>query len=276
MQCSANYRVVCCVENVRAETLSQSFCAQGTPPPMLVEVATSLCALPTTRKGRYTLLATLVPFTGASALLQRHPLLIQESLRAMHEDTAAAASDLFRALLTVLHSEVANPSNVSVSRFMDPNKLQNTWLPHVVAALLDPKASTRNRVAAYSLPAILKLDPDNMRLLLQALYTAAPVHVTAPSREQHTPKPLHLASGAAAAVLVLRAGKQAAVFHSLDDIENFVGSATGAGLCDGISEQLLDAAACSLDESLRMDVLELATLHPKATAVRSWFFLLIF
>jgi hypothetical protein len=208
-------------------------------------------------------------------------------------------------LLAALHSEASAPKKSAVYQVTDPIKWHNIWLPHVIAALVDENASTRNRVAANSLPALLKLDRSHMGLLLKALCPTAPMGISThawsdPMRvdasreaaaairsdtgadpvlvdtvyEETAAIPTHAqpeharvdtALGAAAAVLVLRAGKQVGVFDSLEEVEALVGRASG-GEC--VAEGLLDSAACGHDESLRMDVLELATLHTKATAVR--------
>jgi hypothetical protein len=184
----------------------------------------------------------------------------------MHEDTAAAASDLFRALLAGLHSEASALNDSTIYQATIPNNWHTIWLPHVVAALLDDNASTRNRVAAHSLPALLNIDRSHMGRLLKALCPTAPAAF--PEHARPDSMRVDAARRAAAAVLVLRAGKQAGVFDGLEEVEDLVGRAS-RGEC--VSEQLLDAAACGHDESLRMDVLELATLHTKATAVRLFY-----
>lgn len=132
------------------------------------------------------------------------------------------------------------------------------WVPPLAAALLDSDAATRGRVAAYALPVVLRLDPACVHVLLAIFCAPVDAGAATPS------------NGAAAAVLVLRAAKNAAVFSSLDEVATSVPSAAGDGPALGVLPAgLIMAAAMHRDEALRLDVLELAALSTKSASVRA-------
>lgn len=101
-------------------------------PPLLVDLATELIALPASRKGRYALLHALAARTGAQSLIRQHPAILAECLHAMREDAASAASDLLRSLLTSLHVELMGASGAEATGAEQPGRMPCSAMQRVV------------------------------------------------------------------------------------------------------------------------------------------------
>ena len=271
----------------------------------LHEVTELVLALPVATKSRYALLCALVPHVGARRVLAQQESLIEECIAAMRGDAASACGDLFKALLTTSHREAAA---VVASAAADDgtscgglsgealHEWRRIWVRDVVGMLTWSDATARARAATYTLPAAFQIDPACMRLLLRLVAPASAKASEAGAARWGLKTPVAAGASVQAAVLLLRAGKQAALFDSLGEVvsarrgrssaANGAHSAANTPLATGASAEnaaggdgdddadgrvpvaVLEAAGAHRDEVLRLQALELAALHNRTASAR--------
>jgi hypothetical protein len=263
-----------------AQATPQNGAAQPSP---LADVAAVALALPAASKSRYTLLHALVPHVGASVLLALQPALVRESVAAMRHDAASAAGDLFSVLMATLHTECFSATADDCCSSSDAaasseamQRWRRAWVPDIVAVLTLHDEVWRARAATYTIPAICDLDAHAFALLLRILTPPDAAAAAVDARKWGLRA--HVSTAAVAAVvLLLRAANKAGLVDSLEQVVTAqrsgsdAASAPSAGddaMAARVPYALLEGAAAHKDETLRLDVLELASLSNKTTSVR--------
>eukprot|EP00892_Ulva_mutabilis_P007743 jgi/Ulvmu1/5340/UM022_0134.1 len=207
-----------------------------------------LIALPATAKGRYSLLAVLVPHVGARCVLRQRPALVCEAMHALREETCTAATQFLKELLQQLRQEIGDEAGGEGDRV---GGAVGAWREHWVGPLVDAlrveDALFRGRVVSYALPMLLDLDPESLPVLLRLLQGG----------DGGTSGCSAAAVGPTVAVLLAARGLN--LFSSLDAVVEDEG-----GRCH-VPWRVLCAAAVHEDEQLRQQALELAALHAKSS-----------
>ena len=272
----------------------------------LHEVTELVLALPVATKSRYALLCALVPHVGARRVLVQQESLVEECIAAMCGDAASACGDLFKALLATSHREAAaavaaaaadngtSPGGLSGEAL---HRWRRIWVRDVVGMLTWSDATARARAATYTVPAAFQIDPACMRLLLRLVAPASAEAAEAGAARWGLRAPVAAGASVQAAVLLLRAGKQAALFDNLDEVVSarrspsaapvdacsaadtplatrasaeVSSSAGGDDDADGrVRVAVLEAAGAHRDEVLRLQALELAALHNRTASART-------
>jgi hypothetical protein len=242
-----------------------------------------LIAQPVSKKGRYSLLNVLLPFVGATSMLQERPLIVQECLLALRADTCTVATIFLREFLVKLKSEVsgaihdehqditASTEGSAATSTVPMPEWRQVWLPPLVQLLRDSEVNFRRRLVNYALPMLLQLDAASLPELLRQQQVGAYGRLSARSGTKaeaclvgKPPAPGCIGfdeATVASTIAVLASARSMHLFESLDAVVKDI---------DGVEHvpcALLKAAAIHHDELLRLQMLELTALSVKSTLV---------
>eukprot|EP00884_Botryococcus_braunii_P012115 jgi/Botrbrau1/20904/Bobra.0135s0035.1 len=210
----------------------------------LEATAVELASLGPGVKGKYAPLRALVGRLGAARLLQLCPALLEDTLAGMRQEgVCPSAASLLQALLgSCRHDGPPGPQRQQMWR--------DVWQGPMLRALVSPDDRLRYNVSVYGLPVPLQMDASSLPALLHCIMHPSPdfaAHISNPQLR------------VAALVAVLKVGRSLQLVNSLRE----VGLPGEAPLL--ISQELLSHAVKSSNEALRLDALELACLHPRAS-----------
>jgi hypothetical protein len=226
------------------------------PEGLLLRTAQCVLSIAPSRKGRYQPLTALLPYLGASVLLQLQPGLVAETIEAMQSNLcASAAAGFFKALLLQLRTELSTGSTpvlqqqqqgavYGVNRTADattapvvtageedlllyvPTSMRawcRFWLPDLLSALWAQGERARTYVANYALPMVLQAEPNLLQPMVDTILAAHTADVDAAAGAGVTPSTQGCSSGAsgvrdaaAALVVVLRTGRRLQLVGDLD------------------------------------------------------------
>ncbi|XP_063958561.1 tRNA (32-2'-O)-methyltransferase regulator THADA-like [Lytechinus pictus] len=140
---------------------------------LLTYLAQELLGSPIHLKGRYTLLSTLIPHLGATAVLDLHPRLSRELLSCLDtHHLVFAANETYKTLISGIKSELAqDPAVVQGERKEEFKETAlKIWAKHfqevVITGLCSNNALVRNNIANTWLPATFKIFPETFPMLL--------------------------------------------------------------------------------------------------------------
>ncbi|KAK9830799.1 hypothetical protein WJX74_007694 [Apatococcus lobatus] len=197
------------------------------------------------RKGKYGPLAGLVPRMGAQALLELEPNLVTSCMEAMQQDAVCkSASSLLAALLSNLWLQLhaLHPGNdeVAIAAW------EEAWIPPMLQLLAVADDRMRSHLSIYAMPVPLGKCPASiLQLLVQLLHPATSEL---------------LAAQVPSVIAVLKTARQLQLMDGLSQV-----TVPGHEPL-GLPHTLLEQAVIHSSESLRIDVMQLACLHPRSTA----------
>ncbi|KAL0046958.1 hypothetical protein WJX82_002976, partial [Trebouxia sp. C0006] len=213
----------------------------------LHSIAATLLAIGSHRKGRYIPLAALVRRVGANQMLSMQSDLLKQTLKGMQDDAVgSAAATLVHQLLLHLKDDLVMASG---SQTKGLNAWRQLWIPVLLEGLSSPDTHLRHRVSLYAVPVPLGLDQASVLLLLQQVLQPQPGQLAATDAQVAT------------LVAILKTARQMGLYQDLGCV-----SVAGEGSV-AIPERLLQRAVASRVESLQVDALQLACVHPRTTSL---------
>ncbi|DBA69567.1 TPA: hypothetical protein ACH3X2_012764 [Trebouxia sp. C0005] len=213
----------------------------------LHSVAATLLAIGSHRKGRYIPLAALVRRVGASQMLSMQSDLLKQTLKGMQDDAVgSAAATLLHQLLLHLKDDLVKATG---SQTEGLPAWRHLWIPVLLEGLSSPDTHLRHRVSLYAVPVPLGLDQASVLPLLHQVLQPQPGQLAATDAQVAT------------LVAILKTARQIGLYQDLGCV-----SVPGEGSVT-IPERLLQRAVASRVESLQVDALQLACVHPRTTSL---------
>ncbi|KAK9830510.1 hypothetical protein WJX72_012147 [[Myrmecia] bisecta] len=210
------------------------------------------------RKGRYIPLTGLVPRLGAKRMLSLRPGLLEDTLSAQREQAlCSCASGLFSALLQELRQECMQDADQPSEGL---RAWREYWVGPMLHVLMSPNECLRSNASMYSLPVALQMDSGSLLLLLGYVLDEDAAMPACDVGGQALEDGLFEDGKVAALVAILKAARQLQLISDLDVV-----TVPGCGSVT-IPESMLQRAISHCTESLRVDAMQLACVHPKATA----------
>ncbi|GBF89110.1 hypothetical protein Rsub_01827 [Raphidocelis subcapitata] len=253
-------------------------CAGAEADAVLRDAAAALLRLPAGRKGRYGPLLSLLPRVGAGWMLRAEPRLLDQVLAAMSNDMIAnTANCFFRGLLAQLRREAAGGgadegAAAGAAGGGGAPDWRDTLLPPVVAALSGPDERLRSYVSMHGLVALLQAEPLLLRPLLRSLLGVDGQSSSSSGSSGSGSSGLD-PGRMAAAIAVMRTGRQLQLYGDLSEIDELISDAphapasgagdaasggSGAGKGGSATRELLLLCVASSSEQLRLACLDLA------------------
>eukprot|EP00958_Prasinococcus_capsulatus_P004448 scaffold412_cov388-Prasinococcus_capsulatus_cf.AAC.22 len=233
------------------------------------DVAVKLLKVGSHRKGKYALLKSLVARVGAQRMWELYPNLLHSILDAFEDDSICyAACTFLKAFLSALRTDLARRCPQG-----SHEEWLRLWMPYLLKGMLSENDHLRANANQHALELTLKIDPSCLELVVRAMlvgsglkqstgkdeevnsYAASLTVVKASSPEQRV----------AAVIACVKLGRAMGLVGA--DLETVIleGSNGKQGL--GVPRVLFENAVTHLEESIRIDALELVCCHSKSTAL---------
>ncbi|DBB01023.1 TPA: hypothetical protein ACH3X1_000923 [Trebouxia sp. C0004] len=246
-QVQAAFEALLDILELQSQLDSNTQAAAADSQSFLHSIASTLLAIGSHRKGRYIPLAALVRRVGASQMLSMQSDLLKQTLEGMQDDAVgSAAATLLHQLLLHLKDDLVKATGSQTDGL---KAWRQIWIPILLEGLSSPDSHLRHRVSLYAVPVPLGLDQASVLPLLHQVLQPQPRQLAATDTQVAT------------LVAILKTARQMGLYLDLGCV-----SVPGEGIVT-IPERLLQRAVASRVESLQVDALQLACVHPRTTSL---------